>query len=133
MHHKTLLPSSTRKQRSPFSMGTFHKQFCVVQAESQRQSRIPSDAPASAGCTAAPLDNELIESIIFQQHLRAACVPVTAEEDDKVRCLVRWPSGRSSIDEPSPRKECMWHTPTTMHEVSPRSSRVRSQQVKFSA
>ena len=75
----------------------------------------------------------VVESIIFQQHLRAACAPVTAEEDDKVRCLVRWPSGRISIDEPSPRRECMWHAPSTTHEASPRSRPVRLHQFKSSA
>ena len=133
MHHKALLLSSSRVHRALLSLRILGKQLCIVQSESQRQSRIHSDTTASAGCTAASLDYELIESIIFQQHLRAASAPAMPEEDDKVRCLVRWPSSRSSIDEPSVRRDSMWHAPAPLHGVSPRSSPVRFQNLDFSA
>ena len=75
-------------------------QFCIVQSESQGQSRTPSDGSASAGCTAVPLDYELIESIIVQQWICTARALATPGEDDKLR------SRRSSIDQFFPCSVC---------------------------
>lgn len=128
----TLNPSIHATDRFP-SVPTFNKQVCSMQAAGQRKRDAGHPAHASTACTAGPFDYNLINSIILQQHRRAACVPAVHEQHDPLQYLVRPPCSSSSVAS-SPCSD-RWVTPRSsdspfqalapMHGVPPRSNPVR--------
>ena len=75
---------------------------CVQEAH-QRQSRQGRSNPMPVAYgSPAPLDYNLINIIIFQQHCREACVPAMHEgEEHPLRGLVRSNSNRSVQSSPA--------------------------------
>ena len=83
----------------------------TVQEGFLRRGHVPCNTHASSACTAAPLDYKLINNIIFQQHRREACVPLTHKQQEPMRSIVRSPS--ASLFEVTPRSGLLCSGPVT--------------------